>query len=321
MKKIFYLLFTLISLNSFSQKDNEVLVYKPIYNTNLEESFPMAAVLIGNLELSLEEFDYGKKRLKSSWYEYYSGISRYRAKFLFTIDGNNTLNLDLVETQWWYSSKGVWESSSGGFFKKADKIRAAVIETVRIGLSEEDIKKQNKDWFFKDLMITTLFFERATELAGERWFELYLKDKKIEWNVTFVDIEKNNASNGYKYLEKYIYTTNLTVFDINLEKSKFFIFKYTNSDATVLAQKGDMKMVNGYIRKLNYDDGIFNVIITENIEDKVPQKNESDKNFDNNTKSILEDAEKLKSLKELLDMEIITQEEFDAEKKKILNGE
>lgn len=322
MKRNLIILMTFLSLNSFGQNDK--LIYKPILNTSLEESFPnAAAILVASLKIGIEQFDYGKKNLKSTWYEYYRGINRHRCKFLFSIDDNNTLDIKAVEIQWWVSSKSYWDPTTEGLFsKKEEKIRAVIAEATRKNIENSEITKQNQNWFFKDLGINTLFFENATDLAGDRWFEMYLKDKNVRWNLTFVDIEKNtNSNNDCKYKEIFIYSTTLTLASIDFERSKFYIVKYTNDDNNVLTQKGDKKELTGYCRTLDYDNGKFYISVTDNLDDILPQESEKIENSNDNQKSILEVADKLKQLKELLDMGVITESEFKAEKEKLLNGQ
>ncbi len=317
MKKTFTILLILICFNSFGVKKNK-LAYKPILNTNIDQSFPnAAAILVTSFKIGLEEFDYGNKTLKSTWYEYLRGISRHRCKFSITIDENNTLDIRAVDIQWWYSSNSRWEDSSEGLFsKKEEKIRASFAESLRLTNSNADITSQNQSWFFKDLGVNTLFFESATDLAGDRWFEHYLKDQEVKWDLTFLDIEKNNKPD-YKYKEKFIYTTQHSL--LNLARSKFQIVKYTNSDANVLTKKGNKKELKGYCRALEYNDGMFYVVTTDRLEEKLPSKEQKD-DSKTQSKSVLEVAGKLKQLKELLDMGAITESEFKAEKDRLLNN-
>jgi hypothetical protein len=308
-------------LTSFSQKQK--VEYSPVTGTNLEEAFPLATnILMESLGLGLYQFDYGSRILKTSYYEYYRGITRHRGRWQLSIDENGTLDIQIVDIQWWYGSQSRWDDTGEGLFsKKEQKLRAALAEDIRNNLENKETVKEAQNWFFTNLEVNAKFYESATDLAGDRWFDNYLKDQRVDWNLTFIDIEKNsNSASNFKYKETYTYATTLSLGSISFEDSKFFITKYTNKDNNVLTKKGDSRSVLGYCRSIRYDDGKFYVILTDELEDALPVNTLAKQERESDSNSILEVADQLKKLKELLDLGAISQEEYDAEKAKLLNN-
>jgi hypothetical protein len=323
MKKNLILIFTVFTL-IVAEANAKRIKYSPVPNITIEQAFPHAAATLSVVfKTGFEEFDYGKKILKSTWYEYYSGLLKQRCKFVCFIDDSNTFHVDVTEVQY-KNTYDIWEKSSENvLFKTEEKFKATIAENVRQGILNAEVSTENKKWFFRNLKINTLFFENATDLAGERWFKNHLENKEINWQANFVDIEKNSNSNqDYKYKETYSYaTSSLSLGSVDLSTTNLYIVKYTNKDNNVLTQKGDNVELNGYCRTLFYKAGIFYVTLTEDLETKVPvntlqaSKEETKKE----EKSILEVAGKLKELKELLDLGAITEEEYNTEKDKLLN--
>ena len=97
--------------------------------------------------------------------------------------------------------------------------------------------------------------------------------------------------------------------DFDFLNAKFYITKYTNSDKNIFTKKRSKINVKGVCRYLNYDLGSFYVVVTEKGEDEISNQPELER------KSV---ADELIKLKELLDAGVITQEEFDAQKEKLL---
>lgn len=318
MRKILLTLFIIPSIFSFSQED---IKYKPVLNTNINVAFPNAAAIMKvHFKTGIEKFDYVGRAINTTWHEYYRGLSRFRCKFLFSIDDNNTLDVKTIDIQRWDSSISSWVSSGEGLFsKKEEQYRAIIAESIRAMIKNEEVTRENQNWFFKNLDITTLFFEHATDLAGDRWFNLYLKNQEVKWTLTFVDVEKSEKGN-YKYKEIFVHTTTQAITSINDKVSKFIIIKYTNNDGNVLTRKGDMKEVSGYCRLLEYDKGNFYIKLTDSLDDVMPSNIIPIENDEDSEKSVLDVADKLKKLKELLDMGLITEEEFKIEKQKILDN-
>ena len=125
---------------------------------------------------------------------------------------------------------------------------------------------------------------------------------------------------GYSYKELFTHAVKLSLGSISFEYNKFFITKYTNNDGNVLSQKGDKISVIGFCRSLIYENENFYVVLTNELKDVLPQTTLAKQKLDeSNETSILEVADKLKKLKELLDLGAINKEEYDKEKAKLLN--
>ena len=106
----------------------------------------------------------------------------------------------MIEPQIYYETEKTWAPSNEA--KKEKNLKTELTNLIRATLEKPDEVKKCQDWFYKDLYINSRFFEHATELAGNRWFDNYLKDRLVKWKATFNDI-KNNPDNNYKYMENY----------------------------------------------------------------------------------------------------------------------
>ncbi|UXE67171.1 MAG: SHOCT domain-containing protein [Chryseotalea sp. WA131a] len=148
-------------------------------------------------------------------------------------------------------------------------------------------------------------------------FSFYSDDSNnVSWNATFIDLKRNKSSdNGLTYEENYVANGYNLMTDPDLSEVKFTITKYTNSDRLVSAKKGSKLPLTGYCRELKFIEGRFYIVLTDNLDDKITKVTKTSE-----TTSLLDSSEKLLKLKELLDKGIITKEEFEKEKKKILNS-
>jgi hypothetical protein len=228
-----------------------------------------------------------------------------------------------VDIQWWYGSQSRWDDTGEGLFSKKEvKLRTSFANDLRNNLKNKDLVKSTQNWFFTNLEVNSKFYETATDLAGDRWFQNYLQDQKVNWDLTFIDIEKNtNSGSNFKYKELFTFATTLTLGSMSFEDNKFFITKYTNTDDNVLSRKGASISISGFCRSIQYDEGKFYVVLTDELDDKLPINTLAKQAETSIGKgSILEVADQLKKLKELLDLGAINQEEYDTEKAKLLNN-
>lgn len=325
MKTKLLILFLLIySYYSIGQNKKQ-LTYYPISNVSVEDAWPAVK---GNLDfnnMEIELFNYPRGIMKSTWVEYYRGLGRYRGKFLFQFS-NNKLEIEFVDIQCFSSEKKHWESSSEGLLVKTEnKMRARMSMGINDIISKKDVLEKYKKSFYTNLRVHFLFYQYATELAGERWFNRYLKDKEVQWKLTFKEIKNKPEQEGFqtKYTEYYTFGYERDVLSEQVVlNGKFFITKYTDSEENLLTSKGDFIEVEGYCRDLNYSNGIFSINLTDNllaknavstIKDSSKQRNlvDDDKNFSK--------ADEILKFKKLLDEGIISKEEFEKEKKKILS--
>ncbi len=132
--------------------------------------------------------------------------------------------------------------------------------------------------------------------------------------MNFLDIRKN-VSNQYKFTEDY----SRVLSTMTSGQTKFRLTKYTDSDRNTMTSKNSPSILEGYWRTLIYQDGVFSISLTDNLDSPVPS-NSLQQEKSNDQKSVLDFAEKLKQLKSLLDQGIITKEEYETEKKKILGA-
>jgi hypothetical protein len=120
---------------------------------------------------------------------------------------------------------------------------------------------------YADVDLHYLFLRTATDLASERWVEKFMLNKSFDWNVTFVDIEKNKDSgkSGYKYLETYTYggKGRIDSLDNILSYRHFYIKRYTNSDRNIMQQKDARAKVVGTCKKVTNQKDSFSVILVD----------------------------------------------------------
>ncbi|MBK7940275.1 MAG: SHOCT domain-containing protein [Flavobacteriales bacterium] len=192
-----------------------------------------------------------------------------------------------------------------------------MVENIRARLAVPDSVQRAKDWFYTNLRVNACFFETATELAGQRWFEAYLRDKAVQWTLPFDDVKANTVE-GYKYTEHYSGDISNTALDPNADVTKALPDRQVHElGQERREQQGpEAYLVSGYFRSLTFSNDQFLITITDALNDPLPKT--SAQATESKGGSALENADKLKKLKELLDAGILTKAEYDAEKKKLL---
>lgn len=250
-------LLTICSLDCFSQKKKDELQYQPIPLANIEEAFPVALMILEDTYgVDISQLDWGKKEITSMNYNYRKVLGEFRFKFLISIDSENVLDV--------YPSNVQTTSTDGGWMdfmaeKRERAIVAQFTQELRKALEDPNIIKKAQDRFYTDLNVNALFFNTATEVAGDRWFENFIKDRPVKWKLSFVELSENTAAEfDYKYLENYA----VSVEFVSGDQSKFYVKRYTNSDTNVLTRKGSSVIVDGTCLALNYTSS-FNVILVE----------------------------------------------------------
>lgn len=259
-KRLSMLLFlVLLSVSLYGQKSKkEVIPYRSIQFANIEEAFPVAAMLFeGDLSATAGKLNWGEKEMISTYYEYRKILGSYRLRLRVFIDNENTLNVEPIKIQ---TTNATNEWVDYSYVEKREKaIAAEFIEHLRLVLQMPEEIKRAQDVFYTDLVINALFFNSATELAGNRWFDSYVKDKNIKWKVSFIDLSKN-TSTDYKF--SYVENYSMSIEFVSGNETKFYIKKYTNSDQNVMKKKGSSVIVEGKCVALNYDNS-FNIILTD----------------------------------------------------------
>ncbi|MBP6390246.1 MAG: SHOCT domain-containing protein [Flavobacteriales bacterium] len=306
------------TLIAFGQKPKKVTTYTPVTGVNMEEVFPVAAYMVKHYyKGDMDYLAWGDRHMRSYYIGYYWGLgTQCRAKVNYRVDDGQGLDLTMDPVEIYDPETHVWSGARED--KRELNIKIEIAEYIRKYMASPDSVRKAKDWFYSNLRMNACFFETATELAGQRWFESYLKDKPVKWNLPFDDVKQNTAE-GYKYAEYYSGDITNTALDPNADAVKRFqIVKYTNSDKNVMSSKGSAQMVTGYIRSLEFESNSFLITVTETLQDPLPKT--SAHATQQQGGGVLENADKLKKLKELYDAQILSKEEYEAEKKKILDG-
>jgi hypothetical protein len=254
---LFVGLLTLYSLDGFCQKKRDELQYQPIPLANIEEAFPVASMILEDkYGVSISQLDWGKKEITSMNYNYRKVLGEFRFKFLITIDSENILDV--------YPTSVQTTSTDGGWMdymaeKRERAIVAQFTQDLRKALEDPHVIKKAQDRFYTDLNVNALFFTTATKVAGDRWFENFIKNRPVKWKLSFVELSENKTAEfDYKYMENYA----ISVEFVSGDQSKFYVKRYTNSDVNVLTRKGSSVIVDGTCLALNYT-GSFNVILVE----------------------------------------------------------
>lgn len=285
----------------------------------MDDAFAVVWKVMENMEIPIVFFHFGERYLVTGWYEYYFlGIVEQRAKLLFEIDDENTLDLRWVENQFFNKNYLIWENTSPN--KKIHKLKAEIAEALEALIRDPEYINDAIEFFYSSRKVNSIFYSGATDLAGQEWFENHLKGREIEWQMKFVDIERATGNSNYGYREFYRFYGKM----YEQAEASFMVIKYTNDRSNISMVKEYAAVVRGFCRKMDYDDPShqFRVVLTENLDDPLP-KNTLEYEYakeGKKDKSFFEVADKLKKLKELLDMGAITNEEFEKEKKKLLEN-
>ena len=294
-------------------------VYKPIINIDMDLALPLVYELAKEIHgVKALYFNYGEGTLMTGSFEYYRGLGKYRAKWKFT-SHDELLDIHLVDIENYNNESHSWSDSYEGIlFKKETELRVQLADQVKAIRSDTAKIRLAKALFYNDLDVHAAFYNTATKLAGDRWFENNLKNEKVSWKLRFVDVQKNSSNSPFKYKESYYLSKGGQLESITRTGDKFIVSKYTNNDEMVLAKKGELVQVEGYCNKLDYKAGTFNVWLKDELE--ANQLSDEKSNTSSSSSDILSKAEDLKKLKELYDLGAITEEEYKAEKQKLLNN-
>jgi hypothetical protein len=312
MKKIILTLTTLLFIGNFLSF-GQISV---IENTNIDNAFPACYYYISkHFKVAPEEMDYGKGTLKTGYYYYSRVLLQQRGRFLVEVVNNNC-QIKMVDIQYYNTSSKSWiNDKPGTLVKKEFEFTEQVAKDAKQSLSNPEEVKGLKKWFFVDPYVFGLFCKSSTTLAIEKYFETYLKDVEVDWSMIYGDIKKTEPSESkdYKYRETYV---TLNANGINQSfATTFYLNKYTNNEENVLLKSGTEKNVKGFCRELRNDGtGYYKLIVTDKLDTfSSPNSVQTEQN-----KSVLDNADKLIKLKELFDKGILSKEEYETEKAKLL---
>jgi hypothetical protein len=250
MKFLTFFLSIAFFLQSYAQDAR--YTYGPVTGANLDDMLAIAAKVYDNNDIEVETFNYSQGTILSTHYNFTILISPYRAKILV----NNTddgVYLSLVELQMKgeYGYKDV-ESVIG---KKCDKlIKSFGKEFEKISEDPAEIEKAKIE-FYNDPNTHYLFFKKATELAADRWYETFMKDKVFSWDLKFSDIKKNESSRHKEF--KYIVTARYYTGSSLAGLGGLYVKLYTNSDSEAMTEKNSIINIEGKCVGFNENMGYY----------------------------------------------------------------
>jgi len=215
-------------------------VYGPVTGINLDDMLAIGAKTFENKEVKTERFNYSRGMILSSNYNFTILVSPYRAKILVenTDDG---VYISFIELQM-KGSYGYTDVASV-LGKKTDKLIAAIgKEFERISKDPAEVKAA-KTKFYNEPHTHYLFFKKATELAADRWYENFMKDKTFSWTMKFSDIKKNESTEygDYKYVVTARYYTGSTIAGLG----GLYVKLYTNDDSEAMTEKNSQVKIKG----------------------------------------------------------------------------
>ncbi|WP_321514948.1 SHOCT domain-containing protein [Marinifilum fragile] len=289
----------LLAINLFAKRDK--VTYAPVAGFTSENVWPAVKVQLDFNKVPVESWSFANQKLKSTWQYYTSGISKKRCKWIFTYS-DNLLHVEMVDIQTKIGDDP-WKAYGTSQSKSERTMHAYMAMGVASVKENKDNFNKAIHNFYTSLETHSFFYQNATEIAGKRWFERYLKDKEVNWDLVFSNIDESTQVKLYK--ETFVYVVEGQSKDFTFDNSNFFITKYTDSDANVFTSKGSQVEVTGVCKELINKGNVFYIV----LEDRGV--------VDNKSNSI---ADELIKLKGLLDQGIITEEEFDTQKRKILEG-
>jgi len=136
-----------------------------------------------------------------------------------------------------------YEDVSSVLGKKCDKLIAAIGKEFE-GIADDPAQvKDAKTKFYNDPNTHYLFFKKATELAAERWYETFMKDKTFAWTLKFSDIKKNESTRHEEL--KYIVTARYYTGSSLVGMGGLYIKQYTNDDSNTMTEKGSKIKIKG----------------------------------------------------------------------------
>ncbi len=241
------------SVNQIQAQRKKKVKYAPVENISREDAWPIVAQAIASLNVTPEFFDYGKGVMKTGYYHYRKGIVPNRGKLQFT-HKDITLHIEVVDLQLKQADTKKWVPTyPDPLFPKEKQIKGEFAQAVRLIQEDPALSQKAKDQFASNLLFHSFFFATASELAGDIWFNKFLKDKAVNWKLTFTDIQKSKTE-GFAYDEYYA---------AQAGESQLKLIRRTNSDQNVFTNKGNLVGISGTIKALTYENNEWAVVMEE----------------------------------------------------------
>ena len=261
MKKIttFTLILSLIlGIQTFAQDAR--YHYGPVAGINLDDMLAIAAKTFEKRGVKVNRFNYSRGMILSTNYNFTIMISPYRTKILVenTDDGTYLSFIDLQMK----NSHGSWTDVASVLGKKTDKLMASIgKEFESIAKDPKQVEEAKTD-FYNDPRTHYLFFKKATELAADRWYERFMKDKVFDWTLKFADIKKNEDKDfpDYKYVVTARYYTGSA---LSIGSGGLYVKLYTNDDSNMMTEKGTKIKVKGKCVGVKEYMGIYYIDFTQ----------------------------------------------------------
>ncbi len=216
-------------------------VYGPVSGLNLDDMLAIAAKTFENKEVKTERFNYSRGMILSTNYNFTILITPYRTKILVenTDDG---VYLSFIDLQM-KGSNGIYTDVASVLGKKTDKLMAAIGKDFEQIAEDPSAVKAAKTKFYNDPRTHYLFFKKATELAADRWYENFMKDKIFSWDLKFSDIKKNESTKygDYKYIVTARYYTGSSLAGLG----GLYVKLYTNDDSEAMTEKNSKIKIEG----------------------------------------------------------------------------
>jgi len=238
MKTLTLFLSMTFFLQIFAQ--DATCVYGPVQGINLDDMFAVASKTYQDNGVTTDKFNYSQGVIVSTSYKFTVLVSEFRAD----IEVKNTDNgayISFVDMQMKGSSG--WEDVTSVLGKKPNKLIKSIGEDFeKISKDSDEIKAAKKS-FYDDPNTHYLFFKKATELAADRWYENFMKDKTFSWDLKFSDIKKNESKKFEAY--KYVVTARYYPGSSLTGMGGLYVKLYTNSDDLAMAEKNSKVKIEG----------------------------------------------------------------------------
>jgi hypothetical protein len=215
--------------------------YGPVTGINLDDMLAIAAKTYQDNGVKTDKFNYSQGVIVSTSYKFTVLVSEYRAD----IEVKNTDNgayISFIDMQM-KGSNGLWQDVATVLGKKPDKLIKSIGQNFEnISKDPNEIEAAKKD-FYNAPYTHYLFFKKATELAADRWYENFMKDKTFNWQLKFSDIKKNESKKfeGYKYVVTARYYPGSSLTGLG----GLYVKLYTNSDDLAMAEKNSKVKIEG----------------------------------------------------------------------------
>ncbi len=214
--------------------------YGPVTDVNLDDMLAIAAKTFENKETKVERFNYSRGMILSTNYNFTIFVTPYRAKILVE-NTDNGVYISFIDLQ--MKGEYGYTDVASVLGKKCDKLIKSIGDEFE-GISEDPAEVERaKTKFYNEPRAHYLFFKKATELAAERWYESFMKDKTFDWTLKFSDIKKNETSQYEEY--KYIVTARYYSGSSLAGMGGLYIKLYTNSDENTMTEIGSKVKIAG----------------------------------------------------------------------------